>query len=923
VTLAAGDHLGAYEIVAPLGAGGMGEVYRARDHRLGRDVAIKVLPSSLTGDADRLRRFELEARAAAALNSPYLLAVYDIGSHQDSPYIVSELLEGETLASRLQHGALPPRKAIDVGVQIARGLAAAHDKGIVHRDLKPANIFVTTEGRAKILDFGLAKLVEQQPVASSTMLATTVPDTVPGTVLGTVGYMSPEQVRGQAADHRSDLFACGAVLYEMLSGRRAFEGATAADTMTAILKEDPADLPLAERHIPSTLARVVDRCLEKSPSSRFQSAGDLGFALDALSTPSSPSTQSDVMAGAPTPPATGGRSLPWVIAGLTSTALVAGLAFSFYSRAPGPEANDARTMRLSIELPGDWQLALANQQGVPTSLVVSPDGRLLAMVGRRSDGINTILLRPLDAVASQSLPGTEGVAQMFWSPDSRSLGFLADGKLKKVEVAGGVPTTLCDVPSTFGGGTWGTGGTIVFSSLSQQGSFTLKRMPSAGGEPAEVWSGLDVGESRIRPSFLPDGRHLLYASVAIGQVASQSVPIYLGALDSAERVQAVVSGSTNVQYAQGHLLFLREAALMAQPFDLDRLTTTGSAIVVADKIQRQGVQPPYGLFSASANGVLVYQTGTNAGAGGMQLAWVDRKGVLLERVGELANYSSVALSPNGTQAVVGETVPLPDLWTFDLRRSVKTRLTFGSATVLFPTWSPDGSRIAFGRSSAGVNILLKAANGSGGEDPALPPGREAQTPNDWSPDGRYLLYEKGVGSRADIWILPMAGDRTPVPFVVTSFRDGRARFSPDGRWVAYGSDESGRTEVYVTPFTAPESASAPGGAEGAVRRARQQVSPGGGDFIRWSRDGREIFYVSSPPNPSLMVVEVSAGEGGLMIGAVTKMFSLSYPSSNQGWFYDVAPDGQRFLMVVPQQLKLEGPPAMPTVVLNWAPSRAQ
>ena len=909
--------LGPYEIVAPLGAGGMGEVYRARDTRLERDVAIKVLPQHLSENPEIRARFEREAKTVSSLNHPHICTLFDVGRENGIDYLVMELVEGETLAARLTRGPLPAAEVLKLGAQIADALDRAHRAGVVHRDLKPGNVMLT-RGGAKLMDFGLARAIglagpdgpsgiTHAALTQSPTMAS--PLTAEGTIVGTFQYMSPEQLEGREADGRSDVWAFGCVLYEMATGRRAFEGRSQASLISAIMSSQPPSVSQVAPLAPPGLDRLVRTCLMKDPDERARSAHDLKLQLQGLQEAGSQS-----MAAAPAiqRPARS-ASLAWIVAAVATIAALA-MAIVLATRDRGPRA----PVHFSIE-PAAHQTLQPNA----VSMAISPDGRSIAYTAADTNGAPALWVRRLDSPTAKLLAPANLAAILFWSPDSRSLGFLADGKLKKVEVAGGVPTTLCDVPSTFGGGTWGTGGTIVFSSLSQQGSFTLKRMPSAGGEPAEVWSGLDVGESRIRPSFLPDGRHLLYASVAIGQVASQSVPIYLGALDSAKRVQAVVSGSTNVQYAQGHLLFLREAALMAQPFDLDRLTTTGGAIVVADKIQRQGVQPPYGLFSASANGVLVYQTGTNAGAGGMQLAWVDRKGVLLERVGELANYSSVALSPNGTQAVVGETVPLPDLWTFDLRRSVKTRLTFGSSTVLFPTWSPDGSRIAFGRSSAGVNILLKAANGSGGEEPALPPGREAQTPNDWSPDGRYLLYEKGVGSRADIWILPMAGDRTPVPFVVTSFRDGRARFSPDGRWVAYGSDESGRTEVYVTPFTAPESASAPGGAEGAVRRARQQVSPGGGDFIRWSRDGREIFYVSSPPNPSLMVVEVSAGEGGLMIGAVTKMFSLSYPSSNQGWFYDVAPDGQRFLMVVPQQLKLEGPPAMPTVVLNWAPSRAQ
>jgi serine/threonine protein kinase len=454
----------------------MGEVYRAHDSRLGRDVALKVLPSELSADPERLRRFEQEARATAALNNSFILAVYDIGTDVSSgsptPYIVSEMLDGETLASRLTAGPLPVRKAVDYAVQIAQGLAAAHEKGIVHRDLKPANLFVTADGRMKILDFGLAKLVEREGAQAGVSVAPTIaPDTMPGVVLGTVGYMSPEQVRGKPADHRSDIFALGVVLYEMLSGRRAFRGETTADTMTAILKEDPPDLPVAERHIPPALARIVDRCLQKNPASRFQSAGDLAFALDAVSSPSDAHTASPH--AEPVGRARGG--LWWTIATLTLTAAIAALAtaafFSFTRRLP----EQPRTMRLSIALAEGWQLSLPALQGTSTTLVISPDGRRLAMVARRADGRNTILIRPLDSITAQPLPGTEGVSSMFWSPDSRSLGFIADNKLKKIDVTGGPPTTLCDAQSPGGGGTWSRNGTIVFSTLDpNRNGFTLK-----------------------------------------------------------------------------------------------------------------------------------------------------------------------------------------------------------------------------------------------------------------------------------------------------------------------------------------------------------------------------------------------------------------------------------------------------------------
>ncbi len=632
-----GTRIGPYEILNAIGAGGMGEVYRARDPRLGRDVAIKVLPSALAADPDRLRRFEQEARAAAALNNAFILAVYDIGTDLSSgsptPYIVSELLDGETLASRLTAGPLPVRKAVEYAAQIAQGLAAAHEKGIVHRDLKPANLFVTAGGRTKILDFGLAKLVERDEAqVGASVMPTIAPDTMPGMVLGTLGYMSPEQVRGKPADHRSDIFAVGVVLYEMLSGTRAFRGETTADTMTAILKEDPPDLPVAERHIPPALARIVDRCLEKNPASRFQSAGDLAFALEGVSSTSGPQTATTL--AEPVRPARSG--LWWRIAILATTTLLGALATAAFFVLPRRSPEQPRTLRLSITLPEGWQLSLAGRQGTPTSLVISPDGRRLAMVARRADGRDTILIRALDSITAQPLPGTEGVSSAFWSPDSRFLGFFADNKLKKIDVAGGPPTTLCDALSPGGGGTWSRNGTIVFSTFEpRRNNFKLKKVADSGGVPSDAMPPGDG--SRFRPSFLPDGQHLLYADGRSGP-AEPMISIFVGSLDSTSEIELLKSGSTNVQYTQDHLLFLRDATLMAQPFDPTQLKTTGEMVPVVDQVQRQGVQPPYGVFSASTDGVLVYQTGA-AQAGGSQLTWIDRKGQPLGPIGDRANLS--------------------------------------------------------------------------------------------------------------------------------------------------------------------------------------------------------------------------------------------------------------------------------------------
>ena len=912
MALTAGSRIGPYEIVGAIGAGGMGEVYRARDPRLGRDVAIKVLPSGLATDADRLRRFEQEARSAAGLNNAHILAVYDIGTDVSSgsptPYIVSELLDGETLADRLKTGPLPVRKALDFGVQIAHGLAAAHEKGIVHRDLKPANLFVTSDGSAKILDFGLAKLVERGDApAGASLVPTVAPDTLPGVVLGTVGYMSPEQVRGQQSDHRSDIFALGVVLYEMLSGRRAFSGQTTADTMTAILKEDPPDLPVAERHIPPALARIVDRCLEKNPANRFQSAGDLAFALDSLSSQSGAQTVATPTVALPR--ARGG--LAWTVAAAATTALVVALALAGYlyaSRRP-PEA--PRTARLSISLPEGWQLSLAGRQGTPTSLVMSPDGRRVAMVARRADGKDTILIRPLDSLTAQPLPGTEGVSSMFWSPDSRFVGFIADDKLKKIDVSGGPPTTLCEARSPGGGGTWSRNGTIVFSTLEpSRNAFTLKKVAESGGVPNDAVP--PANDSQIRPSFLPDGQHFLFTGLSSAAAAGPTISAYIGSLDSSSRIELLKSGSTNVQYAQGHLLFLRDATLMAQPFDPVQLKTTGDIFPVADQIQRQGVQPPYGVFSASTDGVLVYQTGAML-AGGSQLTWIDRKGQPLNSIGDRAPYLGLSLSPDGSRAAV---VVGADLWIMDLVRGVRTRFTFDPALDGFPVWSPDGSRIAWASARKGLvfDLFQKASNGTGVEEVLLA-NDVPKTPTDWSRDGRFILFTTGANN-PDLWVLPLFGERKPFPVVATPFTEVFGAFSPDGRWVAYQSNESGIEEVYVIPFTgAPIDG---GGAGGRVAGGKWQVSAGGGIAPMWRRDGKELFYFAI--NTGMAMAASVDGQGeAFSVGDVNPVFPVRLALGGQqaGPAYQVAPDGQRFLVARTEDIRRDAAPQPITVVLNW------
>ena len=582
MALERGARLGVYEIAEPIGAGGMGEVYRARDPRLGRDVAIKVLPVAFSADAGRLARFEHEARAAAALNHPNILSVYDIGRLDQSPYIVSELLEGETLRERIGVPAdtLPVRKAVDYAIQLARGLAAAHDKGIVHRDLKPENVFITTDGRVKILDFGLAKLTEAEPAATADLATQSKTD--PGVVLGTVGYMSPEQVRGASADHRSDIFAFGVVLYEMLCGRRAFRRDSSVETMTAILKEDPPDI--AERGIPPGLTRLVDRCLEKAPAARFQSTHDLAFALEALSSQSGASESIHVKEKA-----TFGRSnrerLAWALVAVLAVGLLAALAIGTLSYFRGGPVVQAT--RFFVTPPEGWALAQQTTQGSVAAagpLAVSPDGRRVAFVARDQSGGTLIWVRSLDTLEARGLTGTEGGFSPFWSPDGRSLGFFAADKLKKIEVAGGPPVTLCDASPGLSG-TWSPAGVIVFSPAA---GTALQKVSASGGVPASVTELAGNESGHARPLFLPDGRHFVYRA-GIGLDARGTAVV--ASLDSRERTKVAEIDSTNVAYSQGHLLFLRESTLMAQRFDPDRIATLGEPFPVAERIQRFGASP--------------------------------------------------------------------------------------------------------------------------------------------------------------------------------------------------------------------------------------------------------------------------------------------------------------------------------------------
>ena len=877
MALAPGTRLGPYTVTAAIGAGGMGEVYRARDPRLDRDVAVKVLPSAFSADPERLTRFEQEARAAAALNHPNILAVHDVGQHDGSPYIVSELLDGETLRERLHGGALPVRKAVEYAVQIAHGLASAHDRGITHRDLKPENVFVTADGRMKILDFGLAKLTHAEPAAAAlSALPTTPANTLPGVVLGTIGYMAPEQVRGLAADHRSDIFAFGAILYEMLSGRRAFSGETAADTMTAILKEDPPDLPATERHIPSGLERIVDRCLEKDPSARFKSADDLAFALEALATQSSPSLAVDGVA------VPGRRErVAWVVVLLLAVGVTAAVTLGISNFRGAPAG--APEMRVDIVTPGESPF-----------FAISPDGRRVVFVAL-GDGQSRLWLRPLDVETSQPLMGTEGAQYPFWSPDSESVGFFADGKLKRLDIGSGTPRTLADAPLP-GGGAWSPEGVILFSSGS---SSPLSRMPATGGD-AVAQTALDPPRQiqHSFPQFLPGGRQFLFHV----RGAAEAQGIYVGSLDSSETTRLVATDrGPGVYVPPGWLLFVRQGALVAQQFDPMTRVLGGDLVLVADSLALVGQTAAFSgaVFSASASGLVGYRTG---GASHTQLTWFDRSGAVLGTFGardENVLYNP-ELSPDGRQVAARRVVDNnADIWLLNEARGV--RFTFDAAIDQYPVWSPDGNWIAYNSLRKGPADLYRK-RASGGNDELLLESPLIKNLDDWSPDGRFLLYNvQDATTERDLWVLPLQGDRKPFVFLKTSFEEHRGQFSPNEHWITYVSNESGRPEIYVRPFPGP------GG--------QWQVSTGGGIQPRWSPDGKELYYIA--PDGQLMAASIVVNGGAIEAGAPAALFQTRVSGGGGNTYtrpqYDVARDC-RFLVNMTID---EGKTSPITLLLNW------
>jgi len=863
MTLTAGSRLGPYEIVAPLGAGGMGEVYRARDTRLDRTVAVKVLPTHLSSSPESRQRFEREAKTISQLSHPHICALHDVGREGDIEYLVMEYLEGETLADRLLMGPLPLEQTLRYGIEIADALDKAHRQGIVHRDLKPGNVMITKSG-VKLLDFGLAKAIAPAVLQSSlTALPTQAGLTQEGTILGTFQYMAPEQLEGKEADARTDIFTLGSVLHEMATGQKSFSGATQASLISSILRDEPRPISSVHPMSPAAFDHVVKKCLAKDPEDRWQSAHDVASELTWIR-----EGGSAVGIAAPVGARRRSRSRLARVAAVVVLLTLGAAAGSLFRPRPAP----GRAVRMSIVAPPELTVSAE-----PSEIAVSPDGSTIAFVATDSNGLRRIWLRSLDSLSPQSLAGTEGARTPFWSPDGRFIAFFADSKLKKTSRDGGVPVTLADAPSARGG-SWGSAKEIVFAASS---GGPLLRVDENGGATSAA-SELGKGEASHRfPSFLPDGRRFLY--VSLPQLRPGELPIRLGSLDGVPRPGPEVAAGSGaaVFAAPGYILYGRRDAVVAQPFDPKRWRVTGSPVTLREVLNVVGSAGGVPAVSVSANGVLVQ---TPSGLADSRLVWLNRKGEIIGSVSAPpAAWGSPAVSPDGTRVLlVRPSSERWDIWQVDLARGGATPMTFENNLNFAPTWSPDGRRFAFASGGGNRSIYLRDASGAGSAELLAQLTGLFNNTTDWSRDGTTLILRRlDPATGEDIWILPASGDRKPIPFLKTKFNEQDGRLSPDGRWIAYRSDESGRMELYVQPFPA-------GGARVRVSTEGAGELEGFQQNLVWTTDGRELIFLGGD-GVTVMVAPIPAGVT-VKVGTPRALFKL--PPGTTGWI--PTPDGSRF-----------------------------
>jgi eukaryotic-like serine/threonine-protein kinase len=901
-----GTHLGPYEILSAIGAGGMGEVYRARDPKLGRDVAIKVLPEAFARDAERMARFQREAKVLASLSHPNIATIYGLEDSSSTRALVMELVEGPTLADRIKAGPIPVDEAVRIARQIADALEYAHERGIIHRDLKPANVKVTNDDAVKVLDFGLAKALEGDPSSIDISTSPTISRmaTMQGVLLGTAAYMSPEQAKAKSVDRRADIWAFGCVLYEMLTGKQAFTGETVTDTLASVIKEEP-DWKLLPAMTPMRVRVLLQRCLQKDPKQRLQAIGDARVSLD------------EVIAGAPEDaPSLAAVGRPakrpwrmWLVSGVAgvSTLAAALLAFLYFHQ----KAPVAQAMRFEIPLPEKL-----DQTG---DVALSPDGRKLAFIGTGADGQSRLWVRSVDALDAQPLQGTEGAGGWpFWSPDGRFIVFRSGSSLKKIEASGGPPLTLCDNTASLLGGAWTRDDKIVFGTSAGG----IMQVSASGGAPFPI----TPGGTAATPSLLPDGHHFVYFRPLLGSDSG----IYVGLVDTKPEQQPskkLLADYSTVVYvpssnpAFGHLLFVRgvtvagaSGTLMAQPFDARRLELAGEAVPIAEQVSNTA-------FSVSATDALVYLRGNQGAATGGshgnirgQLAWFDQQGKVLGTFGDPGVYRTLALSPDGKRVAFERADPqnlnIRNIWIYEFARGVTTRFTFDSGWDQAPVWSPDGSRIAFTSNQGGTFDVYQKASNLAGEEELVFKSSDVKQVHSWSPDGRFLLYYN-VNAPQHLWLLPVGGgtDRKPILVDHSQFNEVLGRFSPDGRWIAYASDESGKNEIYVRPVDLSSTATGTAAANATPVTGKWMISKDGGNSALWRRDGKELFYLSSDGMAMAVAVSIS---GVFQAGVPKALFKV--PADVTWW--DISPDGKRFLMAAPSTVNASTPPKF-TVVLNW------
>ena len=880
MTLTAGSRLGPYEIVSLIGAGGMGEVYKARDPRLSREVAVKVLSSQRMTTPEARERFEREARTISQLNHPNVCVLHDVGRQDDAEYLVMELVDGETLSDRLGRGALPFEAALRIGAEIAAALGAAHAKGIVHRDLKPGNVMLTRSG-VKLLDFGLARAFASGGAPAGLTEAATVGKslTAEGTIVGTLSYMAPEQLEGKETDPRTDVFALGAVLYEMLTGTRAFTGSSAATVISAILTFDPPPISAATPISPPELDRLVHACMAKDPADRWQSVHDVELQLRAIG-----GSGSTVRAAA-APRVSRRPWIPWAIAAFA--AVVAAVALVRGRRAPAPPKP---VIRFTVSPPPEASFNNATVENLVYGL--SPDGRVLAFIASGHSSGRRIWIRPLSESEARPLAGTEDARTVFWSPDSRSIGFASGTRLRRAGLDGGAPVTICSVPGETGvSATWGSAGEIVFSSVQGEAMY---RVPAAGGDAVKILEpDRSRGVGRVNwPWFLPDGRRFLYLARSLD--GKSTVTLY----EPGRPPKGIMAEASRVQYVEpGFLLFARDASLLAKRFDGREGRVSGESIPVAPRVD-YFASSGYAAFTAADNGTVALQSRSEVS----RLLWYDRSGRSLGGLGASGSYLDVAMSADGKRVFFSRGRPATGaygIWSVDSDTSAETPASPGPDTEIDPIPLPDGKTLIYAAIHGRSPQLVRQDLASGKVDDLLPFG-EFQVPQNVSPDGRTLLYnQRGEQGIFDLWVLPLEAGGTPKPFVKSAFDKQEARFSPDGRYVAYLSVEGGRGAVYLTPFPGPGE--------------KSRISARPAEAMRWSRSG-ELLYVSEDGHLVSVPVRTSPA---LQIGKEVDLFAIPEKTWQS---FDVSPDGQRFIAVVPEV----DPTSLPLdVIVNWAPAAAR